>query len=226
LLLRHEIRYTGQATWNPAHRRWLAEVVWPTPAQHTVFQEDVRAVNDHTERLQRVVPALQEQVTSWRLHPGVEAFQALRGVQFTAAVTMVAALGDLTRCDHPRPRMKCLGLIPSEYSSGERRQQGSLTTAGHTPARRALIEGAGAYRDPAKVGRPLQRRLAHPPKALQDISWTAQVRLCTRDRRLLARGTHAHQVVVASARALGGHGGDCAPGCGDTPSPHGGAPFN
>ena len=38
-LLRHDIRYTGQATWNPAHLRWLSEVVCPTPAQHIVFQE-------------------------------------------------------------------------------------------------------------------------------------------------------------------------------------------
>jgi transposase len=31
-LLRHDIRYTGQATWVPAHLRWLSEVVCPTPA--------------------------------------------------------------------------------------------------------------------------------------------------------------------------------------------------
>jgi transposase len=33
-LLRHDIRYTGRATWSPAHLRWLSEVVCPTPAQH------------------------------------------------------------------------------------------------------------------------------------------------------------------------------------------------
>jgi transposase len=53
-LLRHDIRYTGRATWGPAHLRWLAEIVWPTPAQPIVFQEYVRAINDHTERLQRL----------------------------------------------------------------------------------------------------------------------------------------------------------------------------
>jgi transposase len=203
-LLRHDIRYTGQATWNPAHLRWLAEVVCPTPAQQIVFQEYVRAVNEHTERLQRLEQELQEQVTSWRLHPVVEAFQALRGVQFTVAVTMVAELGDLTRFDHPRQLMKFLGLIPSEYSSGERRQQGSITKAGNTHARRALVEGAWAYRYPAKVSRHLQLRLEQQPKAIQDISWKTQVRLCKRYRRLMARGQHANQVVVAIARELVG----------------------
>jgi transposase len=201
-LLRHDIRYTGRATWNPAHLRWLAEVVCPTPAQPIVFQEYVRTITEHTERLQRLEQELQEQVKAWRLPPVVDALQALRGVQFTVAVTMVAELGDLTRFDNPRELMTFLGLIPSEYSTGERRRQGSITKAGNTHARRALVEGAWAYRDPAKVSRQLQLRVEQQPKAIQDISWKAQVRLCKRYRKLSARGKHANQVVVAIAREL------------------------
>jgi transposase len=203
-LLRQDIRYTGRATWGPAHLRWLSEVVCPTPAQQIVFQEYVRAVNEHTERLQRLEQELQEQVKSWRLHPVVEALQALHGVQFTVAVIMVAELGDLTRFDNPRQLMKFLGLIPSEYSTGEKRRQGSITKTGNTHARRALVEGAWAYRYPAKVSRHLQLRLEKQPKIIQDISWKAQVRLCKRYRRLMARGKHANQVVVAIARELVG----------------------
>jgi transposase len=203
-LLRHDIRYTGRATWGPAHLRWLSEVVCPTPAQQIVFQEYVRAVNEHTERLQRLDQALQDQVTSWRLHPVVEALQALRGVQFTAAVTMVAEIGDLTRFESPRELMKFLGLIPSEYTSAERRRQGSITKAGNTHARRVLVEGAWAYRYPAKVSRHIQLRLEKQPKIIQDISWKAQVRLCKRYRQLSARGKHANVVTVAIARELAG----------------------
>jgi transposase len=201
-LLRHDIRYTGRATWGPAHLRWLSEVVCATPAQQIVFQEYVRAVNEHTERLQRLEQELQEQVQTWRLQPVVEALQALRGVQFTVAVTIVAELGDLMRFDNPRQLMSYLGLTPSEYSSGERRCQGSITKTGNTHARRALVEGAWAYRYPAKVSRHLQLRLEKLPKAVQDISWKAQVRLCKRYRKLSARGKHANQVVVAIAREL------------------------
>jgi transposase len=203
-LLRQDIRYVGRANWNPAHLRWLAEVVCPTPAQQIVFQEYVRAVNEHTERLQRLEQELQEQVKSWRLHPVVDALQALRGVQFTAAVTMVAEIGDLTRFDTPRELMKFLGLIPSEYSSGDQRRQGSITKAGNTHARRVLVEGAWAYRYPAKVSRHLQLRLETQPKMIQDISWKAQVRLCKRYRQLVARGKHPNVVTVAIARELTG----------------------
>ena len=169
-LLRHDIRYTGRATWGPAHLRWLAEVVCATPAPHIVFQAYVRAVHEPTERLQRLAQALHEPVHTWRLQPVVEALQALRGVPCTVAVTIVAELGDLTRVDHPRPLMRDVGLTPSAYSSGERRRQGSITKTGNTQARRALVEGAWAYRDPANVSRHLQRRLEKRPTAVQDIA--------------------------------------------------------
>ena len=54
-------------------------------------------MNEHTERLQRLEQERPEHVKAWRLHPVVEALQALRGVQFTVAVTLVAEMGDLTR---------------------------------------------------------------------------------------------------------------------------------
>ena len=202
--LRHDIRYTGRATWGPAHLRWLAEVVCATPAQQIVFQAYVRAVQEHTDRLQRLEQELRDQVKAWRLQPVVKALEGLRGGQCTVAVTLVAALGDLTRFENPRQVMTYLGLLPSEYSSGERRRQGAITKTGNTHARRALVEGAWAYRYPAKVSRHLQLRLETLPKPIQDLSWKAPVRLCTRYRRLMARGKHANQVVVAMARELAG----------------------
>jgi transposase len=201
-LLRQDIRYEGRANWTAAHLRWLAEVVCPTPAQQIVFQEYVRAVSEQTERLQRLETELQTLVQTWRWLPVVEAIQALRGIQFTAAVTLIAELGDLNRFDTPRQLMRYLGLIPSEHTSGERRRQGGITKTGNSHARRVLVEGAWAYRYPAKVSRHLQLRLETVPKAIQEISWKAQVRLCKRYRRLVARGKNVNQVVVAIAREM------------------------
>ena len=201
-LLRQDIRYEGRATWGPAHLRWLAKVVCPTPAQQIVFQEYVRAVSEHTERLQRLEAELQTQVKTWRWMPVVEAIQALRGVQLIAAVTLMAELGDLTRFANPRQLMSYLGLTPSEHTTGEHRRPGAITKTGNSHARRALIEGAWAYRYPAKVSRHLQLRLEKVPKVIQDISGKAQVRLCKRYRRLMARGKDANQVVVALAREM------------------------
>jgi transposase len=171
-----------------------------------VFQEDVRAVSEHPERLQRLEAELQTLVQTWRWAPVGEAIQALRGVPLIAAVPLIAELGDLTRFENPRQLMSSLGLIPSEHTSGERRRQGASTKTGNSHARRALIEGAWAYRYPAKVSRHLQLRLEKVPTVIQAISWKAQVRCCKRYRRLIARGKNANQVVVAIAREMAAFG--------------------
>jgi transposase len=201
-LLRQDIRYEGRANWNAAHLRWLARVVCPTPAQQIVFQEYVHTVTEQTDRLQRLERELHLVVPTWRLQPVVEAVQALRGVDRTGAVTLIAEVGDLTRFDTPRKLMSYLGLTPSEYSSGTSRRQGGITKAGNGHARRALVEGAWAYRYPAKVSRHLQLRLEKVPLEVRAIAWKAQVRLCKRYRLLSARGKHVNQVVVAIAREM------------------------
>jgi len=201
-LLRQDIRYEGRPNWNAAHLRWLARVVCPTPAQQIVFQEYVHAVTEQTERLARLETELDTAVTTWRLQPVVQAVQALRGLDFLGAVSLIAEVGDLTRFDTPRKLMSYLGLTPSEYSSGSHRRQGGITKAGNGHARRALVEGAWAYRYPAKVSRHLQLRLEHVPAEVRAIAWKAQVRLCKRYRLLSARGKHVNQVVVAIAREM------------------------
>ena len=100
-LLRHGLHYTGRATWNEAHLRYLAKVVCPTPAQQIVFQESLRAVTEQTERVRRLEDELVEIAATWRLRPIVDAFQAMRGVQHHTAVILAAELGDLTRFDNP-----------------------------------------------------------------------------------------------------------------------------
>lgn len=201
-LLRLNIRYEGRANWGDAHLRYLARVVCPTPAQQIVYQESLRAVTAIVDRITRLDEALQEQVAAWRFADLVAALQALRGVQWTVAVTTVAELGDLRRFDTPRQLMAYLGLTPSEYSSGDKRQLGGITKAGNGHARRALIEGAWAYRYPAKVSPHIRKRQEGLSTPIQDIAWKAQVRLCTRYRRLVARGKHPNVAVTAVAREL------------------------
>ena len=65
-----------------------------------------------------------------------------------------------------------------------------------------LIEAAWAYRYMPKVSRQIQERQEKLPAAIRDIAWKAQVRLCTRFRRLSARGKNPNVVVTAIAREL------------------------
>ncbi len=133
------------------------------------------------------------------LRCAISAYQALRGVAFLTAATFVAEIGDVRRFDSPRQLMAYLGLVPSEASTGERVRRGSITKAGNGRARRVLIEGAWTYRFPARMSRLLQERQAGLTKAVCDIAWKAQVRLCARYRKLMARGKRQSVITVAIA---------------------------
>jgi len=201
-LLRHGIRYEGQANWNEAHLRWLTEVIMPTPTQQIVFQEYVNTVTERTHRVNQLETMLKTQAKDWYFAPVVSALQAMRGMRFINAVTVVCEIGDLRRFDNPRQLMCFLGLVPSQYSSGEHTRLGPITKSGNRHARRNLIEAAWAYRYRAKVSREIQIRQENLPLKIRDIAWKAQVRLCARYRKLIARGKNKNVVVVAIAREL------------------------
>jgi len=162
------------------------------------------AVKTAAERVARAEEALRDQAESWRWTPVVRALMALRGVDFIAAVTIVAEISDLRRFPHPRELMGYLGLVPSEYSSGDSTQRGQLTKTGNTRVRRILVEAAWNYRFPARLGESITPRLEGLPQPIVDIGWKAQLRLCTRYRRLRARGLHQNKTCAAIARELAG----------------------
>jgi transposase len=210
LLLRNEIRYAGKTPWTKAHRRWVSELKLPNAAQQIAFEEYVQAVHEAALRVERLSSAIAAELEHWRWRPVVEALQALRGVQAIHAVRIVAELGDFSRFESPRKLMGYLGLIPSEHSSGPRRRQGSITKAGNSSARRALVEAAHAYAHPARVSWVIARRQTKLSKSVCDIAWKAQLRLCARFRRLAARGVPKNKVIVAIARELSGFVWDIA----------------
>jgi transposase len=201
-LLRHGRVYTGRSAWSRAHSRWLCDLRFEHPAQHIVLAEYRQAIADAEARLERLGEQLAELVPSWSMAPVVAACQALRGVAFLSAVTVVAEIGDVRRFDSPRQLMAYLGLVPSESSTGEQVRRGGITKAGNGRARRVLIEGAWTYRFPARMSRLLEERQKGLPKAVCDIAWKAQLRLCGRYRKLMARGKRQAVVVAAIAREM------------------------
>ena len=203
-LLRHGRIYPGKTGWTGAYRRWLARVRFDHPAQQLVLQDYVHAVEDAEARVARLTSQIENLLPGWSMRPVVEAVQAMRGVGLIVAVTVVAEVGDFSRFDNPRQLMAYLGLVPSEHSSGTTIRKGGITKAGNALARRVLIEGAWTYRMPARVSPKLLARLEALPKAVRDIAWKAQVRLCNRYRRLTASGKAKAIVTTAIAREMVG----------------------
>jgi transposase len=203
-LLRHGRIYPGKKGWTVAYRRWLTTVRFQHPAQQIVFQDYVDAVADAEARVERLRGQIADLLPSWSLAPVVEAVQAMRGVAFIVAVTVVAEVGDFHRFETPRQLMAYLGLTPSEHSTGSSIRRGGITKAGSGLARRVLIEGAWSYRMQARVSRKLHDRIEAQPKAVRDIAWKGQLRMCQRYRHLMAAGKPKVVATTAIAREMVG----------------------
>ena len=128
--------------------------------------------------LNREIAALAETVPYREPVGGLRCF---RGIDTLAAMTLLAERGDVARFPHPRALMAYLGLVPSETSSGDRTQRGSITKAGNLHVRRILVEACWHARHPPRLGAALARRSQGQPPGVRAQAWQAQLRLPRRD---------------------------------------------
>mgnify|MGYP000615944097 CR=1 FL=1 len=204
--LMHERVYTESRThWTKSHRRWLVEQKFDHGALSFAYSELLTRLERAEAMLERARIALRKALPEWSLYPVAEALQALRGFDWQNASTLVAEIGDFSRFPSPGQLMAYVGLVPSEYSSGNRCRRGGLTKAGNHEARRALVEAAWTYRFPARQSYVIRQRSAHLPEPIREKAWAAQTRLSARMRHLRRQGKHPNTVLAAVARELTGH---------------------
>jgi transposase len=192
-------------SWSRQYRKWLGEVGFEDVNQRMVWQEYLGSLDELEARLKRYAAALQEAA---RASPQVEligALQMLKGIAELTALTIVTEVGDLSRFPRPSRLFSYSGMVPAEYSSGEKVRHGSITKAGNAHLRRVLVEASWAYRYPPAFKGRLAARKKGQPQWLVDISFRAQERLHLRYRALARRGKPAPVALTAVARELLGY---------------------
>ena len=126
----------------------------------------------------------------------------MRGIAQISAVTIAAEVGNISRFECARQLMGYSGAVPSENSSGKRKQQGSITKAGNAHLRRIVVEAAWSYRLRPGVGPALRKRQQGVPEEIKEIAWKAQHRLHKRYMRLSAAGKDQRKIITAVGREL------------------------
>ena len=127
-----------------------------------------------------------------------------RGIAELGALTLASEITDWRRFPAARAFMSYTGLVPAEYSSGERTRRGHITKAGSEPVRTTLIEAAWAYQHGPAIGATLRRRQGGAAPGTLTRSWKAQRRLHARYRHLISCGKAPGEAVTAVARELAG----------------------
>jgi transposase len=93
--------------------------------------------------LQAEIAAADARLTALaRQHPVVRRLATMPSIGPVTALAFVAALDDVTRFQSAHQVQAYLGLVPSEYSSGDRRARGRITKRGDARMRWLLVETA------------------------------------------------------------------------------------
>jgi transposase len=203
-LLRREIHFAGPGSnWGPSHWKWLRSLRFEDRASRAVLGDYLSAV----AALEQRRSALDGEIAElWPTSPWAQTvarLRCLRGVDTVTAFGVCSEIGDFQRFAHPRYLTAFLGIVPSEYSSGESQYRGPITKTGSPHARRLLVEAAHHYRHRPAIGAALRaRQQGQDPRACQ-IAWRCQQRLHGKYQRLrVQRGKPANVVTIALAREL------------------------
>lgn len=142
-LLRNNLQSPpGITRWTKKYRNWLDTLKFENAALRVVFQEYYHQLKELEQRILRFEEEIKLQATEGVHAPTIQTLQGLRGVALITATSLVAEIGSFKRFPTAKKFMAYVGLIPSEYSSGEKRKQGEITKTGNRHVRRLLIESA------------------------------------------------------------------------------------
>lgn len=196
-LLRYgRIYRDGVKAWTGMHRTWVAGQRLDDPLAHAALEQMLLHLDGLDRQLDALDRRLEQIAQTDRWRPQVEVLVRFRGISTRTALGLIAEIGDFARFSHPRELASWLGIVPSEYSSGDQRHRGHITKAGNDHARRLLVECAWHYRHrpriPTAGPRPDHR------------AWQAQIRLHQRHRHLTEHGKRSTVVNIAIARELVG----------------------
>ena len=127
----------------------------------------------------------------------------LRGVSTLTAFALAVEIGDWHRFTG-KSIGSFVGLVPSEYSSGASRVQGSVTKTGNGHARRLLVEAAWHHRARYVAGKTMRDRWELAPAAARTRGDEGNRRLHHRWVLFIERRKRHTVANVAIARELAG----------------------
>ena len=203
LLLRQGIVYCGGKAWTGRHELWLRRQRFDNPALQLSFDTACDAMTACLERRDRLDEAIEAMAANSEFTPVVRRLGCIRGIATLTAFGLAVEIGDWHRLTG-RTVGAYLGLVPSEYSSGASRAQGSVTKTGNGHARRLLVEAAWHHRTRYRPGVDLRRRWELAPPAARARGDAANRRLHDRWVRFDDRKKRSVVANVAIARELAG----------------------
>ena len=148
-----EVETTKSGHWSRCYVAQLKAVAKRCSHQYygTAFMmliEEYELFRDRIKTAMKLVTSLSR---TDRYKNEVVLLKQVPGISILSAMILLTEIGDIGRFFSQEKFASYLGLVPSEYSSGDKVRKGSLTGMGHSILRRLFIEIAwvSIRRDPA-----------------------------------------------------------------------------
>jgi transposase len=204
-LLRRGLRAAaGVKSWTTKHLLWVKTLRFEHAAQEATFVDYLHEVEHAADRVARLEQAIDQAIESAPadMRALIAGLQALRGIRSVSAATIVAEVGPLSRFARPKQLMGYSGMVSAENSTGNSVRRGAITKTGNAHLRRIAGEAAWAYQYRPAMSPVLKKRQEGLSEEVKEIAWKAQHRLCSRYRRLMAKGKLRQKVATAIGREL------------------------
>jgi transposase len=128
LLLRQGHVYSGGQAWTDRHDMWLRQIgrhELITPATRATFKSDYDAVLSVRARRDRLDVLIEQMAADCEFTPLLRRLGCLRGIGTLTGFALAVEIGDWDRFTG-KTIGSFIGLVPSEYCSGQSRVQGSI----------------------------------------------------------------------------------------------------
>jgi transposase len=202
LLLRYGHRYRNGDAWTLRFWAWLKGVKLDGPYSTFVLTDKIVELEHRIEQLQRYDDEIEKAAVKPEYQPYVAALRTLRGVDTLSAMTVLAELGDLRRFPTAPQLMAAVGLVPSEYSTGDKTSRFGITKTGNAHVRHIAVQAAWQYQRQARAGARNKARRKNQLAEVVAIAEKCDARLHRRFHRLTSRHKKSTVAVVAVAREL------------------------
>ena len=190
-LARRGIAYHEKSRWSSKHMSWLSDmrkselleaedrIVFDEYLSHLEYVEARRDALDKRIEIAAQLPEYREKVDRLR---------CFHAVDVLTAMVLLTEIGDFSRFRSPRELMGYVGLVPREYSSGEREVRGAITKSGNSRVRHVLVQAAWSLgKVPGKPGFAISKRREGQPAHVVAHAIKARKRLYERFKVLSFR---------------------------------------
>lgn len=144
LLLFHGVQLPEglKANWSKAYMGWLASGPTESPDLNFCIATLVEAIEMFDKQLKQMDKRLEEIEKSERWKKQAALLRSIPGVGALTTMVVLLEAGDVNRFERCEEFASWLGLVPTEWSSGEGQKKGSITRAGNRRIRTGLIESS------------------------------------------------------------------------------------